>query len=102
MIRLVDLTAEGIKNECDRYVSNLCQKSYVNRQELKIGKRCLGGKNLEMKILAGALKNVTSWKDYFYSSPTECNLYYKTTYYKLVKGSDSKDYIVYISKYRNK
>lgn len=46
------------------------------------------------RIVQGALKNTTGWVDYVYTNPTDFNLFNKTTYYRLVRGSDNRDYVV--------
>jgi polar amino acid transport system substrate-binding protein len=46
------------------------------------------------EILAGATMNGTGWVNYVYMQPGQMNLYHKTTYYRLVRGSDGADYIV--------
>jgi polar amino acid transport system substrate-binding protein len=46
------------------------------------------------RIVSGALKNTTGWVDYVYTNPTDFNLFTKTTYYRLVRGSDNQDYVV--------
>ena len=58
------------------------------------GKQDVTGKPFHDEILKGALKNGTGWEDYVYSNPVQPNLYYKTTYYRLVRGSDGDSYIV--------
>ncbi len=58
------------------------------------GKRDVTGKPFPDKILAGALQNGTGWEEYVYSNPVQPNLYFKTTYYRLVRGSDGNSYIV--------
>ena len=46
------------------------------------------------EILEGALINGTGWQKYIYSNPVEPGLFWKKTAYKLVTGSDGKQYIV--------
>ena len=58
------------------------------------GKSDVMGKLFRDEILAGAQKNGTGWEEYVYINPVETNLYYKTTYYRLIRGSDGKSYIV--------
>jgi polar amino acid transport system substrate-binding protein len=58
------------------------------------GKTDVAGKPFRDEILAGALKNGTGWEEYVYINPVQTNLYYKTTYYRLTKGSDGNTYIV--------
>ena len=57
------------------------------------GKTDVTGKRLHDEILAGAQKNGTGWVEYVYINPVQTNLYYKTTYYRLTKGSDGNTYI---------
>lgn len=45
-------------------------------------------------IVQGALLNGSGWEDYIYSSPAETGLFWKTTAYRFVKGSDGNTYIV--------
>ncbi|MDT8357628.1 MAG: transporter substrate-binding domain-containing protein [Methanomicrobiaceae archaeon] len=52
------------------------------------------GKPFRFEILLGARENTTGWIDYVYVNPVEQNLYYKTTYYRLVEGSDGNEYVV--------
>lgn len=58
------------------------------------GKTDVTGKPFRDEIVAGALKNSTGWEEYVYTNPVHANLYYKTTYYRLVRGSDGNSYIV--------
>jgi polar amino acid transport system substrate-binding protein len=58
------------------------------------GKTDVTGKPLHDKILEGALRNGTGWEEYVYMNPVQTNLYHKTTYYQLTKGSDGRSYIV--------
>jgi len=64
------------------------------------GKTDAAGKPFIDQILEGALKNGTGWVDYIYMHPTQPNLYYKTTYYQLMQGSDGQRYIVCSGNYR--
>ena len=57
------------------------------------GKTDVTGKRLHDEILSGALQNGTGWVEYVYVNPVQTNLYYKTTYYRLTKGSDGNTYI---------
>ena len=59
------------------------------------------GKPFRFEILLGARENRTGWIDYVYSNPVEQNLYYKTTYYRLVEGSDGNEYVVCSGKYKD-
>jgi polar amino acid transport system substrate-binding protein len=58
------------------------------------GKTDVMGSSLHDEILAGALQNGTGWVEYVYINPVQTNLYYKTTYFRLTKGSDGQTYIV--------
>lgn len=66
------------------------------------GKTDVNGKAFRDEILAKAIQNGSGWEDYVYTNPGESGLYYKTTYFKLVKGSDGKDYIVCCGKFKDK
>lgn len=130
VIGLVNLTAEGIKTNVTDTIAKINDHNdpYKNKSNpglyvfvydtdanivahadnpLMVGKNFKGkgdvsGRKFRDEILAGALKNGTGWEDYIYSSPAESGLYYKTAYYKLVKGSDGKEYIVCGGKYKSK
>jgi len=58
------------------------------------GKTDVAGKPFRDEIVEGALENGTGWVDYVYIHPFKANLYYKTTYYRLTRGSDGNSYIV--------
>ncbi|MBN1762492.1 MAG: transporter substrate-binding domain-containing protein [Methanomicrobia archaeon] len=58
------------------------------------GKTDVSGKPFRDEIVAGALANGTGWVDYIYINPAETDLYYKKTYYQLVRGSDAREYVV--------
>ncbi|WP_094228804.1 transporter substrate-binding domain-containing protein [Methanolobus psychrotolerans] len=58
------------------------------------GKTDVTGKPFRDEIVSGALKNGTGWVEYVYTNPVHANLYYKTTYYRLARGSDGNSYIV--------
>jgi polar amino acid transport system substrate-binding protein len=64
------------------------------------GKTDVTGKPFHDEIYAGALRNGTGWVDYVYMHPVQTNLYYKTTYYRLIRGSDGKSYIACSGNYR--
>jgi polar amino acid transport system substrate-binding protein len=64
------------------------------------GKSDVTGKLFHDEILAGALKNGTGWMEYVYINPVQTNLYYKTTYYRLTKGSDGNSYIAASGNFR--
>ncbi|MFA5268398.1 MAG: transporter substrate-binding domain-containing protein [Methanoregula sp.] len=65
------------------------------------GKTDVTGKKFRDEILAGAIKNGTGWVEYVYVNPVQTNLYYKTTYYRLTKGSDGNSYIVCSGNFRH-
>jgi len=65
------------------------------------GKTDVEGKAFRDAIVKGALSNGSGWEDYIYTSPKQSGLYYKTTYYKRVTGSDGKIYIVCAGKFKN-
>jgi polar amino acid transport system substrate-binding protein len=58
------------------------------------GKTDVTGKPFRDEIVTGALEQSTGWVEYVYTNPVQANLYYKTTYYQLAKGSDGNSYIV--------
>jgi len=64
------------------------------------GKTDAAGKKFRDEIVAGALEHQTGWTDYIYTKPDQSGLYYKTTYYKLVTGSDGKYYIVCAGRFK--
>jgi polar amino acid transport system substrate-binding protein len=63
------------------------------------GKPDVRGKKFRDDIVNGALANGTGWVDYSYQKPGETGIHSKTTYYKLITGSDGKKYIVCAGKY---
>lgn len=64
------------------------------------GKTDAAGKAFRDEILAGALESGTGWVDYIYTKPDKSGLYQKTTYFKLVTGSNGKQYIVCSGRYK--
>lgn len=54
----------------------------------------VSGKKFIEAIIIGALKNGEGREDYIYSDPSKTGLYYKSAYYKLIEGSDGKQYVV--------
>lgn len=64
------------------------------------GKTDVAGRPFRDEILAGAKKNGTGWVEYVYQNPVQTNLFYKTTYYRLTKGSDGNYYIVCSGNFR--
>lgn len=65
------------------------------------GKEDVTGKKFADETVAGAIKNGTGWVDYVWTNPAKSGLYYKTSYYKLTRGSDGKQYIVCAGKYKS-
>jgi polar amino acid transport system substrate-binding protein len=64
------------------------------------GKTDVMGKPFRDEILEGAMANGTGWVDYVYLHPVQPNLYYKTAYYRLTRGSDGAQYIVSSGNYK--
>ena len=64
------------------------------------GKTDVTGKPFRDEIVAGALQNGTGWVEYVYINPVQTNLYYKTTYYRVTKGSDGNTYIAASGNFR--
>ncbi|WP_460372039.1 transporter substrate-binding domain-containing protein [Methanocalculus sp. MC3] len=58
------------------------------------GKTDVTGKAFRDMMVEGALENGSGWEDYIYISPAESGLFWKSTYYQLVTGSDGKEYVV--------
>ncbi|MEN6342463.1 MAG: transporter substrate-binding domain-containing protein [Methanospirillum sp.] len=58
------------------------------------GKTDVTGRPFHDEIVDGAQRNGTGWAEYVYMNPARPNLYYKTAYYRLVRGSDGNSYIV--------
>nr|WP_319492623.1 cache domain-containing protein [uncultured Desulfobacter sp.] len=71
---------------------NLIGRSYKGKPDVK-------GKKFRDDIVKGALEKGTGWVDYFYKKPEEKGIHQKTTYYKLVTGSDGNKYVVASGKY---
>jgi polar amino acid transport system substrate-binding protein len=65
------------------------------------GKTDVAGTPFRDYIVQGAIANGTGWADYIYSNAAQSNLYYKTTYYQLVTGSDGNKYIVCSGNFKN-
>ncbi len=87
----------------DRYVTeaaNASNPSVVGRN-LK-GVPDMAGKLFRDAIVDGALRNGTGWEDYVFTMPGKIGLFYKSVYYKLVTGSDGKQYIVCVGRYKDK
>ena len=64
------------------------------------GKTDVTGKPFRDELLEGALENGTGWVEYVYLHPDQTNLYYKTAYYRLTRGSDGAQYIVGSGNYK--
>lgn len=64
------------------------------------GKPDAAGKKFRDAIVRGALENGSGWEDYVYTRPDQSGLYYKTTFYKLVTGSNKVKYIVCAGRYK--
>ncbi len=62
----------------------------------------MAGKLFRDSIVEGALKNGTGWEDYIFTMPGKIGLFYKSVYYKSVTGSDGKQYIVCVGRYKDK
>jgi polar amino acid transport system substrate-binding protein len=58
------------------------------------GEPDMAGRLFRDNIVDGALKNGSGWEDYVFTMPGQIGLFYKSAYYKLATGSDSKQYIV--------
>lgn len=65
------------------------------------GKTDVAGAPFRDYIVQGAIANGTGWVDYVYSNSAQTNLYYKTTYYQLVTGSDGAQYVVCSGNFKN-
>lgn len=63
------------------------------------GKPDVRGKNFRDEIINEALSKGTGWVDYSYQKPGATGIFQKTTYYKLITGSDGEKYIVCSGKY---
>jgi len=87
----------------DKYVTeaaNANNPSVVGRN-LK-GVPDMAGRLFRDNIVEGALKNGTGWEDYVFSMTGKIGLFYKSVYYKLVTGSDGKQYVVCVGRYKDK
>jgi polar amino acid transport system substrate-binding protein len=60
------------------------------------------GKLFRDAIVDNAIKSGSGWEDYVFTMPGKIGLFYKTAYYKLVTGSDGKEYIVCVGRYKEK
>ena len=64
------------------------------------GKPDVRGKTFRDEIVKGALADGSGWVDYSYQKPGEKGIHAKTTYFKLAKGSDNKNYVICCGKYK--
>ena len=58
------------------------------------GRTDVAGTPFRDQIVAGALADGTGWVDYVWIIPDENGVYYKSSYFRLVEGSDANTYIV--------
>ena len=63
------------------------------------GKPDIKGKMFRDEFLAVARKDGSGWVDYYFLNPKTQKEEHKTSFIKLVKGSDGKEYIVGCGKY---
>lgn len=85
------------------YDTNLTMAAHPNTLLVGVnfkGTTDAAGTPFRDEILAGAQQNGTGWEDYVYMQPGQMNLYYKSTYYRLVRGSDGTQYIVCSGNYK--
>ncbi len=87
----------------DKYVTEAANASNpaVVGRNLK-GVPDITGKLFRDAIVEGAIKNGTGWEDYVFTMPGKIGLFYKSVYYKLVTGSDGKQYVVCVGRYKDK
>ena len=71
----------------------LVGKSYKGKPDVK-------GKKFRDDIVKTGIKSGTGWVDYSYQKPGEKGIHAKTTYLKLVKGSDGNKYVVCAGMYK--
>jgi len=64
------------------------------------GKTDVSGRPFRDEMVAGALAHDTGWEEYIYVNPVETGLFYKTSYYRLTRGSDGNHYIVGSGNYK--
>lgn len=60
------------------------------------------GKKFRDLIVEGAKKDGTGWVEYMYQKPGDKGLFEKKSYFKVVKGSDGKEYVVISGNYAKK
>jgi len=63
------------------------------------GKPDIKGKKFRDEFVAVTRKDGRGWVDYYFLNPKTQKEEYKTSFVKLVKGSDGKEYIVGSGKY---
>lgn len=87
----------------DKYVTEAANASNpaVVGRNLK-GVPDIAGKLFRDAIVEGAINNGTGWEDYVFTMPGKIGLFYKSVYYKLVTGSDGKQYVVCVGRYKDK
>lgn len=74
--------------------NNLVGRNYKGKPDVR-------GKAFRDEIVSGALTDGSGWVDYSYQKPGEKGIHAKTTYFKLAKGSDNKDYVICCGKYKD-
>jgi hypothetical protein len=95
------------KDNPSLYVFVLDTDLTVNGHPIKVkvigknmkGKPDIKGKMFRDEFLAVALKDGSGWVDYYFLNPKTQKEEHKTSFIKLVKGSDGKEYIVGCGKY---
>lgn len=65
------------------------------------GQPDITGKKFRDEIVDGALKNGSGWVDYVTTKADESGLFYKVSYYRLVRGSDGRDYVACAGMFKN-
>ena len=125
---LIDLTAANIANDTNKtfkdinagvepyksttnkdlyvfvYNTNITMMAHADNK-LMIGvnyrdKTDVTGKKFRNLIVEGAIKKGEGSEQYVYINPAYGGLYFKTTYYKLVNGSDGNSYVVCAGNYK--
>ena len=87
----------------DKYVTEIANAdnaAVVGRNF--VGVPDMSGKLFRDAIVDNALNKGSGWEDYVFTQPGKIGLFYKTAYYKLVTGSDGKQYIVCAGRYKEK
>lgn len=87
----------------DKYVTSVANASNpaVIGRNFK-GVPDMAGKLFRDAVVENALLKGSGWEDYVFTMPGNIGLFYKTVYYKLVTGSDGKQYIVCAGRYKDK